>query len=71
MMFASQIAMFVIYPICENIDVKEREDGTGSHTTAKAFRPFSVIPVNIIDWDSDFFPALSLGLSFALSTAIF
>ena len=29
------------------------------------------IPVNFIDWDSDFFPALSLGLFFALSTAIF
>ena len=29
------------------------------------------VPVNLIDWDSDFFPALSLGLFFALSTAIF
>ena len=29
------------------------------------------IPVNIIDWDSDFFPALSLGLFFDPSTAIF
>ena len=30
-----------------------------------------ILPVNLIDWDSDFFPALSLGLFFALSTAIF
>ena len=29
------------------------------------------IPVNLIDWDNDFFPALSLGLFFDLSTAIF
>ena len=29
------------------------------------------IPVNLVDWDSDFFPALSLGLFFDLSTVIF
>ena len=29
------------------------------------------VPVNLIDWDSDFFPALSLGLFFDPSTAIF
>ena len=29
------------------------------------------LPVNLVDWDSDFFPALSLGLFFALSAAIF
>ena len=29
-----------------------------------------IVPVNLVDRDSDFFPALSLGLFFALSTAI-
>ena len=29
------------------------------------------VPVNLIDWDSDFFPALSLGLFFDPLTAIF
>ena len=29
------------------------------------------VPVTLIDWDGNFFPALSVGLFFALSTAIF
>ena len=30
-----------------------------------------IVPANLVDWGSDFFPALSLRLIFALSTAIF
>ena len=29
------------------------------------------LPVNFVDWDSNFFPALSFGLFFALSTLYF
>ena len=47
LMFVSQIAMFIFYPICENTDVGEYEDGSGWHITAKAFRslyrPFSIL----------------------------
>ena len=33
-------------------------------------RGLKVVPVNLVDWDSDFFLALSLGLVFDLSTAL-